>query len=108
MKFSDLPGFHEVIDAYGHVAYLALVDSSDMPLDELEGILEGPAPRDWIAALPTRWAGDAMAEPHVAALAEIIRRIAVLSGEPLPDLDPTESALMTVSLVGGMVEDHDI
>lgn len=60
---------------------------------------------EWMRDINTRWVGDARQAQHVAPLAEIVKRVASISGVPCPDLDESEDPQAKVEFSGGMRND---
>lgn len=97
MKTSELPSFFDVVD--GH----KLVRGGDFG-DGQTGIADlsdVPSARDWVDSLQSRWAGDAMEAGYVAPLAQIVGRVAALSGVEAPALDLSEQDQATVRMAEG-------
>lgn len=101
-KPSDLPEFSTILDAHEHV--WAAAESYEVEDgDTLRP--DGPLARDWVAALSFQWDGDPYEAPHVAPLAEIVRRLSGLSGVACPDLDLSEREHDRVTRIGGIDDD---
>jgi hypothetical protein len=105
MKVADLPAFAAILDAHRHV--LGAADGYEGGDGEtgIGDFGDETLARNWIEALPTGWDGDAADAPYIAPLAEIVRRISALSGEPCPDLDTTEAVSAAVVVADGFHDD---
>lgn len=105
-KVSDLPEFSAVLDAHEIVLGVELDNGGDD--GETTGPLEldEPVARQWLSALPGAWGNKPEEEPFITPLAELVRRISVLSGIACPDLDQTEGALATAVQAGGFDDEQ--
>ena len=92
---SDLPEFGSVAEEHRTVLMgrLGLEEGSERTgIASLDGEVTAS---DWIRGLAESWNGElAKADegmaPHVAPLAEIVRRVSALTGVPCPQLDGSE------------------
>lgn len=99
-KPSDLPEFSSIADAHESVLGASCgydVGDDDDTLD----FSDEPTARMWIEGLSSEISGQS----YIAPLADIIRRVASLSGIECPELDDSELPRSTIIVEEGFDDD---
>ena len=92
---SDLPEFGSVAEEHRTVLMGRLGLEEDPERTGIASLDGEVTASDWIRGLAESWNGelakaDEGTAPHLAPLAEIVRRVSALTGVPCPQLDESE------------------